>query len=157
MHTARKDPCQRFASRQKGARRYRRGTWQSQSPARYGCLQEGWEELVLMANSSRGVMKISTDNIKDIEAIETKIADKAGLSYETIDNLQGSNNSIDSATVRPLFFLVPLQPLPPILPALCSRSFMNYTFSLVVAVALLFRATASALASKFVCRYRRTM
>ncbi len=47
------------------------------------------KNFVLMANSSRGVMKISTDNIKDIEAIETKIADKAGLTYETIDNLQG--------------------------------------------------------------------
>lgn len=44
---------------------------------------------VLMANSSRGVMKISTEKIKDIEGIETKIADKAGLPYETIDNLKG--------------------------------------------------------------------
>lgn len=47
------------------------------------------KNFVLMANSSRGVMKISTDNIKDIEGIETKIADKAGLTYETIDNLKG--------------------------------------------------------------------
>ncbi len=44
---------------------------------------------VLMANSARGVMKIWLDSIRDIEGIETKIADKAGLTYETIESLKG--------------------------------------------------------------------
>ncbi len=47
------------------------------------------KNFVLMANSARGVMKISTDNIKDIESIESKVADKAGLQYETIGSLTG--------------------------------------------------------------------
>jgi hypothetical protein len=47
------------------------------------------KNFVLMANSARGVMKISTDSIKDIEGIETKINDKAGLTYETIESLKG--------------------------------------------------------------------
>ncbi len=47
------------------------------------------KNFVLMANSSRGVMKISTDGIKDMEGIETKINDKAGLTYETIESLKG--------------------------------------------------------------------
>ncbi len=47
------------------------------------------KNFVLMANSARGVMKIATDNIKDIESIESKVADKAGLKYETIESLKG--------------------------------------------------------------------
>jgi hypothetical protein len=47
------------------------------------------KDFVLMANSARGVMKITTEQIADIEAIESKVSDKAGLSYETISDLQG--------------------------------------------------------------------
>jgi len=50
---------------------------------------KGGKSYVLMANSARGVMKISTDNISTIESIESKISDKAGLTYETIENLKG--------------------------------------------------------------------
>ena len=39
---------------------------------------------MLLANSSRGIMKISTDNIEKAESITKQIPDKAGQSYETI-------------------------------------------------------------------------
>lgn len=51
--------------------------------------KKGGKDFVLMANSARGVMKIATENIADIESIEAKVSDKAGLSYETIESLQG--------------------------------------------------------------------
>jgi hypothetical protein len=44
---------------------------------------------VLMANSSRGVMKINTDGIESAEAIEERVPDKAGTTYETIAELKG--------------------------------------------------------------------
>src|SRR5207244_8491443 len=44
---------------------------------------------ILMANSSRGLMKISTDNIDKIEGITSPIKNKAGLAYETIDSVKG--------------------------------------------------------------------
>jgi hypothetical protein len=51
--------------------------------------QSGGKDFVLMANSSRGVMKISTDNIARGQGITEKIGDKAGQAYETIDTLKG--------------------------------------------------------------------
>jgi hypothetical protein len=47
------------------------------------------KDFILMANSSRGVMKITTDNIGQAEAITTRVPDTAGLAYETIDALAG--------------------------------------------------------------------
>ncbi len=47
------------------------------------------KDFVLMANSARGVMKITTDEIATMESIDSKISDKAGLRYETIESLQG--------------------------------------------------------------------
>lgn len=44
---------------------------------------------LLLANSRRGVMKITTDNIDKQEGIQERISDKAGLPYETIENLKG--------------------------------------------------------------------
>lgn len=44
---------------------------------------------LLLANSARGVMKITTDNIDKQEGIQERIADKAGLPYETIADLKG--------------------------------------------------------------------
>lgn len=46
---------------------------------------------VLMANSARGVMKISTDNIENAKALTERVSngDVAGQSYETIDALNG--------------------------------------------------------------------
>lgn len=51
--------------------------------------QSGGKDYVLMANSARGVMKISTDNIGRDEGITQKIGDKAGQTYETIGSLKG--------------------------------------------------------------------
>jgi hypothetical protein len=50
---------------------------------------KGGKDWILMANSSRGVMKISTENIKRETGITEKISDKAGQPYETIDTLKG--------------------------------------------------------------------
>jgi hypothetical protein len=50
---------------------------------------KGGKDWILMANSSRGVMKISTENIGRAQGITEKIGDKAGQSYETIDTLKG--------------------------------------------------------------------
>jgi hypothetical protein len=44
---------------------------------------------LLMANSSRGVMKITTDNIDKAESITERVADKKGLTYETIASWTG--------------------------------------------------------------------
>lgn len=46
---------------------------------------------VLMANSSRGVMKITTENIADVDPIEEPVRGGgiAGLEYDTIQELQG--------------------------------------------------------------------
>jgi hypothetical protein len=51
--------------------------------------QKSGKDFVLMANSSRGVMKISTDGIAAAKGITEKISDKAGQTYETIDSLKG--------------------------------------------------------------------
>jgi hypothetical protein len=44
---------------------------------------------LLMANSSRGVMKITTEQIDKAESITARVADKQGLAYETIQNWTG--------------------------------------------------------------------
>lgn len=38
----------------------------------------------LMANSARGVMKVGLDNIESVDAISARVADTAGLKYETL-------------------------------------------------------------------------
>lgn len=47
------------------------------------------KDFLLLANSSRGVMKIKTDNVDTAEGINKPIRDRAGLSYETISDLKG--------------------------------------------------------------------
>lgn len=47
------------------------------------------KNFVLMANSSRGVMKITTEGIDSVAPIEQRISDKAGLTYETISGMEG--------------------------------------------------------------------
>jgi hypothetical protein len=47
------------------------------------------KDYILMANSSRGVMKITTDNIDKIDAITARVANTAGLTYETVESLKG--------------------------------------------------------------------
>ena len=46
---------------------------------------------VLMANSARGVMKISTENLENAKALTERVSGGgvAGQSYETIDSLDG--------------------------------------------------------------------
>jgi hypothetical protein len=51
--------------------------------------QKGGKDYVLLANSRRGVMKITTDNIAKIEGITKRIAGTAGLTYDTITELKG--------------------------------------------------------------------
>ena len=47
------------------------------------------KDYILMANSSRGLMKIQTEGIDKIEAITKRVPDKAGLKYETIQGVKG--------------------------------------------------------------------
>src|SRR5262245_55568135 len=51
--------------------------------------QKGGKEYLLLANSSRGIMKISIDQIGSVEKIEAPVADKKGLPYETIESWTG--------------------------------------------------------------------
>ena len=51
--------------------------------------QKDGKDYVLTANSARGVMKITTEKIESAPGITEKISDKAGLPYETIENLKG--------------------------------------------------------------------
>lgn len=50
---------------------------------------KGGKDWLLMANSSRGVMKITTDNIEKSEPIVAPVSDKKGLSYETVEGWTG--------------------------------------------------------------------
>jgi hypothetical protein len=47
------------------------------------------KDFLLMANSARGVMKISTDSLDTTESIISRVPDKKGLSYETIQGWTG--------------------------------------------------------------------
>lgn len=47
------------------------------------------KDFILMNNSSRGVMKISTDKIETYQSITSPVADTAGLPYETVKELTG--------------------------------------------------------------------
>lgn len=51
--------------------------------------QKGGKDYALIANNARGVMKVALDGIAKEEGITSHIADKAGLKYETIGNLNG--------------------------------------------------------------------
>ncbi len=46
-------------------------------------------DYVLMANSSRGVMKIDLDRISEVDEITEPVEDKAGLPYQTLPELEG--------------------------------------------------------------------
>ena len=47
------------------------------------------KEFLLMSNTSRGVMKIPTDTFGTAQHIGRRVADKAGIAYETIASMQG--------------------------------------------------------------------
>ncbi|MEX0678979.1 MAG: hypothetical protein WD063_18035 [Pirellulales bacterium] len=51
--------------------------------------QRNGKDYLLMANSSRGVMKIGVDNIDKTDGITDRIRDTAGLAYDTIKDLKG--------------------------------------------------------------------
>jgi hypothetical protein len=51
--------------------------------------QKEGKDYILMANTARGVMKISAENIDKIEPITQRIGTTAGLKYETLSNLKG--------------------------------------------------------------------
>ena len=51
--------------------------------------QKGGKDYLLMANSSRGIMKINTDAIEGSESITARVADKKGVPYETIEDWKG--------------------------------------------------------------------
>lgn len=50
--------------------------------------KKGDKSFVLMANTTRGVMKVSTEGIENIEAITSRVSGTAGLKYETIAALK---------------------------------------------------------------------
>ena len=47
------------------------------------------KQYILMANSSRGIMKIATEGIGDIKSINERIKGTAGAKYDTIEELEG--------------------------------------------------------------------
>ena len=47
------------------------------------------KDYLLMANSSRGVMKVNVETIDKIEGISSRVNGTAGLPYDTIANLKG--------------------------------------------------------------------
>jgi hypothetical protein len=51
--------------------------------------QKDGKDYLLLANSSRGLMKISTDQIEKFEGIHEKVTDTKGLPYETIESWKG--------------------------------------------------------------------
>jgi hypothetical protein len=51
--------------------------------------QKDGKDYLLLANSSRGIMKIATDKIENAESIVSPVADKKGLTYETIEAWKG--------------------------------------------------------------------
>ena len=50
--------------------------------------QKGGKDFILLANSTRGVMKISTDGIDQAASISSRIADTAGQPYDKIADLK---------------------------------------------------------------------
>ncbi|MEX0702797.1 MAG: hypothetical protein WD069_11945 [Planctomycetales bacterium] len=53
---------------------------------------KGGKDYILMANSSRGMMKVTTENLAAAPGLTDKdgrVADTAGLSYETIEGMKG--------------------------------------------------------------------
>ena len=51
--------------------------------------QKDGKEFLLIANSSRGVMKINAEDIAKAEGIITPVPDKQGVTYETIEGWKG--------------------------------------------------------------------
>jgi hypothetical protein len=52
--------------------------------------QKDGKDFVLMANNSRGLMKVALDNATSVDPITTPIKDKAGLKYETLESYKNN-------------------------------------------------------------------
>jgi hypothetical protein len=50
--------------------------------------QKGGKDYLLMCNSSRGMMKITTDGADSAEPITSRVADRKGLTYDTIEDMK---------------------------------------------------------------------
>lgn len=50
---------------------------------------KGGKDYILLANSSRGVMKIDTAGIETTESISKPVSGTAGLKYETVESMKG--------------------------------------------------------------------
>ena len=51
--------------------------------------QKDGKDYLLLANSSRGVMKINAEEITGVEGITAPVSDKKGVTYETIESWKG--------------------------------------------------------------------
>lgn len=51
--------------------------------------QKGGKDYILIANSSRGTMKVAADNIDKITGISERVSNTAGLPYDTMEQLKG--------------------------------------------------------------------
>jgi hypothetical protein len=51
--------------------------------------QKGGKDYLLLANSSRGIMKINAEEIAGAEGITQHVADKKGVTYQTIEGWKG--------------------------------------------------------------------
>jgi len=51
--------------------------------------QKDGKDFILLANSSRGVMKISTDGVAETPSIADRVTDTAGLPYQKVAELKG--------------------------------------------------------------------
>ena len=51
--------------------------------------QKGGKDFLLLANSSRGVMKISTDGVAEAPSLSEQVRDTAGLPFEPITAMKG--------------------------------------------------------------------
>jgi hypothetical protein len=52
--------------------------------------QKDGKDYVLIANNSRGLMKVTLDNVASVDPITKPISDKAGLKYETLESYKNN-------------------------------------------------------------------
>jgi hypothetical protein len=51
--------------------------------------EKGGKDYLLISNSDRGVMKVAAEQLGDAEGITEPVRDKAGVGYETVEDLKG--------------------------------------------------------------------
>lgn len=67
--------------------------------------EKGGKDYLLIANNARGVMKIAAEQLGDAEGLNSRVSDKAGVGYETVENLQGVQQ-LDKLNDRQALLLV---------------------------------------------------